>query len=174
MLKETVIHVDGGTAGTGPVGIAAVAVSPEGYFLGWLSRQLPRMTNNEAEYNAALLGLELAERIGGRSIEIVSDSEVVVRQMRGVSRVNSGRLRTLHQQLVQRGTRFQRVTFCHVRRDQNRLADALAGDAIHGRTVKMPHRWGKSGRRRWGMTGPLGRAPGPDHRHPSERGERSK
>ena len=137
-MKKISIFVDGGTAGAGPVGIAAVARTREGYFIGWLSKQLKRMTNNEAEYHAALLGLELAQQLSTPAVEIVTDSEVVVRQMQGISRVNSQRLKKLHQQLVQRMADFGSVTFRHVLRNENQLADALATEAIRGQTVAMP------------------------------------
>lgn len=131
------IFVDGATAGTNAVGVAAIARTKEGLFQGWLSKQLPRMTNNEAEYHAVLLGLELASRLRATHVQIVSDSEVVVRQMRGLSRVNSSRLRPLHQETCMRVGRFAQVTFSHVLRDKNGLADALATDARNGRTVTM-------------------------------------
>lgn len=136
-MQNVTIHVDGATAGTQQVGIAAIARSEEGFFMGWLSRQLPRMTNNEAEYHAVLLGLALARRLRATSVTIVSDSEVVVRQMRGLSRVNSNRLKPLHQQTCARVGHFGQVSFKHVLRDENALADALAAEALNGRTVQM-------------------------------------
>ena len=139
-MKCLPIFVDGAVTGTRFAGAAAVARSPEGYFKGWLSRRLPRMTNNEAEYQAALLGLELAARLGAAVVEIVSDSEVVVRQMQGISRVNSRRLKQLHQETCARATRFKQVAFRHVTRTENYLADALATEAIAGRLVNMPPR----------------------------------
>lgn len=144
------IHVDGATGGNnhgsnhqseyqgGYCGIAAVARTTEGYFLGWLSRRLSQMTNNEAEYRAALLGLRLAQTLRARQVEIISDSEVMVRQMTGHSRVNSPRLKLLHQQAVRRAAHFQVVRFRHVPREENALADALAAEALNGRLVTMP------------------------------------
>lgn len=131
------IHVDGAVSGTQYAGAAAVARTPDGIFLGWLSRQLPTMTNNEAEYQAALLGLTLARRLGASTVEIVSDSEVVVRQMQGQSRVLSQRLRQLHQATCARMGHFQQVSFRHVPREENHLADALATEALLGRPVRM-------------------------------------
>ena len=119
-------------------GVAAVARSPEGYFLGWSSRQLPHMTNNEAEYQAALLGLELAAVLAAGEVEIVSDSEVMVNQMSGRSQVHSARLKQLHTQTCLVVRRFERVAFRHVRRKENQLADALATEALLGRVVRMP------------------------------------
>ena len=83
-MTNITIHVDGGTAGTRFAGIAAIATNKQGHFLGWLSKQLPTMTNNEAEYHATLLGLTLAQLLGAKQVEIASDSEVIVRQMKGV------------------------------------------------------------------------------------------
>lgn len=131
------IHVDGAVSGTQYAGAAAVARTPEGVFLGWLSRQLPAMTNNEAEYQAALLGLALARHLGASTVEIVSDSEVVVRQMQGQSRVLSQRLRQLHQETCARIGHFRQVSFRHVPREENHLADALATEALLGRPVIM-------------------------------------
>lgn len=147
------IHVDGAVSGTQFAGAAAVARTIDGFFVGWLSKQLPAMTNNEAEYQAVLLGLALARGLGVSSVEIVSDSEVVVRQMQGQSRVLSQRLRQLHQETCARLGHFQKVTFRHVSREENHLADALATEALLGRPVKMRpqqatvqlrrHLWGK-------------------------------
>lgn len=131
------VYVDGATAGTRHVGIAAIARTAEGDFLGWASRRMPRMTNNEAEYHAALLGVELAHMLEIATVEIVSDSEVVVRQMRGMSRVNSQRLKALHSRLCAAVAGLGEVSFRHVERDLNRVADALATEALHGRCVSM-------------------------------------
>jgi len=143
MMDKISIFVDGAIAGAKHTGIAAVARTADGCFLGWLSRQRPRMTNNEAEYEATLLGLSLAGQLGAEVVEIVSDSEVVVRQMKGWSRVNSARLKPLHQQTCRTVANFKRVLFTHVPRDQNRLADALAAEALCGRLVKMQTRRGR-------------------------------
>ncbi len=131
------IHVDGAVSGTKHAGAAAVARTGKGYFIGWLSRQYPAMTNNEAEYQAALLGLTLAKQLGAQKVEIVSDSEVVVRQMTGRSRVVSRRLKRLHQEACRWAGAFDTVSYRHVLRDKNWLADALATEALAGREVKM-------------------------------------
>lgn len=134
-MQHISIYVDGATAGTRHVGIAAIACTARGEFVAWRSQRLSRMTNNEAEYHATLLGLELAKTLGLSQVEIVSDSEVVVRQMRGLSRVNSNRLKVVHKRTCTAVAQFRRVTFRHVRRAENRLADALAANALEGRLV---------------------------------------
>jgi ribonuclease HI len=95
------------------------------------------MTNNEAEYHAALLGLAMAAGLGARRVEIATDSDVVVRQMRGLSRVLSPRLQGLHREVSAATQRFEEASFRHVPREKNRLADALAAEALVGRTVSM-------------------------------------
>lgn len=136
-MKSVTIYVDG-AIGTGrKSGVSAIARTVKGRFLGWLSRQLPEMTNNEAEYEALLLGLKLAQRLQAEEVEIVSDSEVVVRQMQGRSRVHSSGLKKLHTQACVAVRPFRRVRFRHVAREENRLADALAAEALDGREVQM-------------------------------------
>lgn len=135
--RHVTIFVDGAVAGGRYSGVAAVARTPEGYFLGWASRRLATMTNNEAEYQAALLGLELAARLDASVVEIVSDSETVVFQMQGRSRVNSSGLKPLHKDACVAVRHFKKVNFRHVGREENQLADALAAEAITGRVVRM-------------------------------------
>lgn len=156
-MSRLVIHVDGAIAGNRHTGVAAVAIDQKGYHLGWLSRRLSRMTNNEAEYHAVLLGLELAGELRAPRVTIVTDSEVVVRQMQGHSRVNSPRLKGLHRKTCQAASRFEQVEFRHVGREENRLADALAAEALAGRLVAMPglQRLGS-----WSRLGQWLRAPG--------------
>lgn len=137
-MNPITIHVDGGMAGTQHTGAAAIARTQEGYFLGWLSCQLPMMTNNEAEYHAVQLGLKLAQTLGAKHVVIASDSEVIVRQMRGLSRVLSQKLKRLHQQTCTQTAVFEQVIFHHIPREENCLADALATEAMNGRVVQMP------------------------------------
>ncbi len=143
-MRTISIFVDGAVSGTKYAGAAAIARTRKGYFVGWISRQFPTMTNNEAEYQAVLLGLQLAKRLGLKNVEIISDSEVVVRQMRGSSRVLSPRLKRPHQETCRRVSEFSAVLFRHVPRELNELADALAAEAQAGQVVQMrpPHsRW---------------------------------
>lgn len=137
-MERLRIHVDGAIAGNRHTGIAAVARDGKGYFLGWISRCLPRMTNNEAEYHAAMLGLELAGELRAGQVTILTDSEVVARQMSGASRVNSPRLKELHRRTCRAAADFADVEFVYVSREENKLADALAAEALGGRLVAMP------------------------------------
>lgn len=135
------IYIDGATGGGNAAGAAAIAISTDGFFHGWLSRHLPRMTNNEAEYWGLLLGFELATQLRLKHVVVYSDSTTVVRQMQGRSLVQSKGLRVLHQRACAAARRFPAVAYQHVPRENNRLADALAVEALQGHTVAMPASW---------------------------------
>jgi ribonuclease HI len=102
----------------------------EGEIIGLLKRGLPPMTNNEAEYAALVLGLEAAQRFRPRRLKIYMDSEVVVGQMQGTFAVRSPALKRWHTQACRLAHRFREVTYVHIPRDANRLADALAAEAL--------------------------------------------
>ena len=137
-ISPITIYTDGAIGNGRQTGIAAIAKNGQGHFLGWVSQQRPAMTNNEAEYQAVLLGLQLAKQLNGQIVEILSDSATVVWQMQGRSRVNSSRLKPLHQQICIAIYQFQAVSFQLIKRTENNLADALANDALSGRVVAMP------------------------------------
>lgn len=93
-------------------------------------------TNNVAEYTALLHALERAEELGGKRLEIFSDSELLVKQMNGEYRVKNEELKELHALASQRLERFDRVALSHVRREQNARADALCNAALDGRPLR--------------------------------------
>src|SRR5262249_34214773 len=97
---------------------------------------LAETTNNVAEYTALLNALERAEELGGRSLVIFSDSELLVKQMNGEYRVKSEELKPLHGEASERLRSFRKVTIRHVRRDQNSRADALCNAALDGRPLR--------------------------------------
>jgi probable phosphoglycerate mutase len=87
-------------------------------------------TNNVAEYRALLAGLEAALERGVEEVEVVSDSELLVRQMRGEYKVKNQTLRELVAEGHALVDRFERVTFTAVRREHNELADSLVNEAL--------------------------------------------
>lgn len=95
-----------------------------------VKRSLPAMTNNEAEYAALVLALEAAGRFRPRALKIYMDSEVVIGQMQGRFAVNSPALKRWHSQACHLARRFSQLTFIHIPREANRLADALANEAL--------------------------------------------
>lgn len=126
------IHIDGGSRGNpGPAGAGVVIRSADdgtvlfegGYYLG-------RTTNNVAEYNGLLRGLERAAGLNAVEAHVHSDSELLVRQMKGQYRVRNAGLKPLYEQARELTGRFARVTFTHVRRELNTDADRLANQAM--------------------------------------------
>ena len=127
-----VVYIDGGARGNpGPAGAGVhIRAADDGTVLfegGWY---LGRATNNVAEYRALLAGLARAAALGAEQVEVRSDSELLVRQMRGEYRVRKEHLRELHGRARALCGKLAGVTFTHVRRDANTDADRLANQAM--------------------------------------------
>ena len=91
-----------------------------------------RATNNVAEYRALLLGIERAAALGATELELVGDSELVVRQVKGEYKVKDAALRELHAEVRRALTGFESWSIRHVRREQNAEADRLVNEALDG------------------------------------------
>jgi ribonuclease HI len=127
------IHTDGAARGNpGPAAFAYV-ISRDGAPPIEERGCLGRMTNNQAEYTALVRGLEHAARLDAASpVQVFSDSELMVKQLRGEYRVKNEELRDLYEQAIQLVRHFPSVRFQHVRREQNKRADALCNEALDG------------------------------------------
>jgi ribonuclease HI len=126
-----VINVDGGARGNpGPAAIAAVLSTPEGEVLEQHGERIGGATNNVAEYRALLLGLERARSRGAKEVELIGDSELVVRQVRGEYKVKDEALRGLHAKVVKALAEFDRWSIHHVSREDNAAADRLVNVAL--------------------------------------------
>ena len=129
------VNVDGGARGNpGPAAIAAVARTPDGEVLEERRERIGEATNNVAEYRALLLGIELAAGLGANEIELVGDSELIVRQVTGEYRVKDARLQELNAQVRAALEPFDSWSIRHVRRDENAEADALVNAVLDGET----------------------------------------
>ena len=127
------VNVDGGSRGNpGPAAIAAVAGDGSGQILVERGEQIGIATNNVAEYRALLLGIALATELGAREIELIGDSELVVRQVEGRYKVKDPNLRQLHSQVRAALDGFEKWSIRHVRRDENAVADALVNLTLDG------------------------------------------
>jgi ribonuclease HI len=128
---KLIVHVDGGARGNpGPAAAAAVATSPEGELVEEQSRLLGTTTNNVAEYQALLLGLERARALGASEVEVVGDSELIARQVQGVYKVRHEAMRPLHSAAMDALAGFERWSIRTVPRAQNARADALVNAAL--------------------------------------------
>jgi ribonuclease HI len=131
LSERLVVHVDGGARGNpGPAAIAAVLADPGGEVLEERSEAIGRATNNVAEYRALLLGIERARALGARQLELVGDSELIVRQVRGEYRVKDAALRELHSRVKAALADFDRWSIRNVPREDNAHADRLVNEAL--------------------------------------------
>jgi ribonuclease HI len=127
------VHVDGGARGNpGPAAIAAVVSDPDGGVLEERGERIGEATNNVAEYRALLLGIERARELGASELELVGDSELVVRQVRGEYKVKDAGLKPLHANVMRALADFDSWSISHVRREQNAEADRLVNEVLNG------------------------------------------
>ncbi|MGE5248268.1 MAG: ribonuclease HI family protein [Verrucomicrobiota bacterium] len=130
MIAVTV-RVDGASRGNpGPAGIGAVLEFGDGRDPVEMNAYIGETTNNVAEYRALLLALEEAGRHAPDSLTVYSDSELLVRQLKGDYKVKAEHLRPLYQEACRRLRAFPAVRILHVGREENRRADLLANRAI--------------------------------------------
>ena len=126
------LHVDGGARGNpGPAAGAYVLSADDGTVLGEAGIFLGKATNNVAEYRGLIEGLRAAGQIGAAEVEVLSDSELMVRQMTGRYRVRNDNLLKLYEEARILAAGFSRVAFRHVRREQNTEADRLVNQALN-------------------------------------------
>jgi ribonuclease HI len=123
--------VDGAARGNpGEAGCGAVICDANGAVVQELSRYLGHATNNVAEYEALLIGLEALLKSGKKQIRVQSDSQLLVRQLNGEYRVKDEKLKILFERATSLLRQFERYRILHVPREENKLADRLANKAI--------------------------------------------
>jgi ribonuclease HI len=126
-----IANIDGASRGNpGPASYAVVVRDSDGKIVLELAKRLGRETNNVAEYYALLAALDYATSHGITAIRIRSDSELLVRQMQGRYKVKNAALKPLHERASKMARQLAYFAIEHVRREQNRDADALANVAL--------------------------------------------
>lgn len=126
-----VVHADGASRGNpGPSSIGAAVYDPSGREIHAVSERIGHGTNNEAEYRAAIAGLEAALALGARHVELRLDSELIVRQLQHRYKVRNERLKPLFDRVIDVRRRFDSFTPTHVPRARNKRADQLANLAL--------------------------------------------
>jgi ribonuclease HI len=124
-------HCDGGSRGNpGPSGYGAVVEDPQGRVVARLSEFLGIQTNNYAEYSGLLAVLQWAIEKGVRRLRVVSDSELMVKQMKGQYKVASPVLRPLFEEAKRRAGKLEKFEMRHTLRGGNKEADQLANEAM--------------------------------------------
>jgi ribonuclease HI len=140
-------NIDGGSRGNpGPASYGVVIRDPRGEIVARLKKYIGRTTNNVAEYYGLIAALDFAQSNNIRALRIESDSELLVKQMRGQYKVKSGDLKPLFERAQKMSRTIPAFRIDHVYREQNREADALANEAMNevsgaaGRNTKTENR----------------------------------
>jgi ribonuclease HI len=125
------LFTDGGSRGNpGPAAFGYVLEGEDGTVLAAHGETIGVATNNVAEYRALVAGLAMAETAGVDSLEVVSDSELLVKQMRGEYKVKNAALRELWEEAQRFADRIGRISYSAVGREHNELADRLVNEAL--------------------------------------------
>jgi ribonuclease HI len=125
------LFTDGGARGNpGPAAYGFVLESDDGTVLAAEGEAIGTATNNVAEYSGLIAGLQRAVELHVPEVEVVSDSELMVKQMRGEYRVKNEALRELYNEATALARRIGNVEYRHVKRAHNELADKLVNDAL--------------------------------------------
>ncbi|MBC7293177.1 MAG: Nif3-like dinuclear metal center hexameric protein, partial [Thermoleophilia bacterium] len=131
--KSLRLRVDGGSRGNpGEAAIGVVLEDEAGRVVDQLSRRIGVTTNNVAEYKALLAGLELAAHHGATKLQVLTDSQLLARQLTGSYRVRNKNLQELHRRAQQLLESFAAVDVVHVLREENTAADDLVNAALDG------------------------------------------
>lgn len=129
-MKLTV-NVDGGARGNpGPAAIGVVVRDETGAIIEETGERIGDATNNVAEYRALIKGIERAAALGADEVELIGDSELIVKQMLGQYKVKNAGMKPLHAEANQALSRFGSWTIRHVRREMNSDADRLVNQAL--------------------------------------------
>jgi ribonuclease HI len=128
---KLLIHVDGGCRGNpGPGAIAFVIEDDEGNGVEEHSEFIGETTNNRAEYAAVIAALEMAHQLCKGEVSIFSDSKLVVNQLSGSWKIGDKELKTLFEDAKKSESSFEKVTYTHVRRENNKRADELVNETL--------------------------------------------
>lgn len=129
--KKLIIYTDGGARNNpGPAGIGAVLLNEKGDEVASISEYIGKATNNQAEYKAIIAGVKKAKDLGAEEAECFLDSELVVKQLNREYRVKAKDLAPLFVQVYNLSLGFKKISFSHIRREQNKEADRLVNIAI--------------------------------------------
>jgi ribonuclease HI len=130
-MSGLIVNVDGGARGNpGPAAIGVVVRDADGAVLEEVGERIGEATNNVAEYRALLRGIELAATHGATELELIGDSELIVRQVEGRYKVKNPGMKELHAEVRRVLRDFDSWSIRHVRRADNADADRLVNQAL--------------------------------------------
>ena len=130
-MGKLTVNVDGGARGNpGPAAIGVVVRNDDGAVVEQVGETIGEATNNVAEYRALLRGIELASAHGADEVELIGDSELIVRQIEGRYKVKHADMKELHAKAKKMLAGFDSWSIRHVKRAQNSDADKLVNEAL--------------------------------------------
>jgi len=131
-LSHLIIYSDGGSRGNpGPSSSGFIVMNGKEEVIHQGGMYLGITTNNQAEYHGVLLGLEKARELGAETIDFRMDSMLVVNQLNGIYQIKNRELWPVHERIVELTKHFKKVTFTHVRREFNQLADGMVNKILN-------------------------------------------
>jgi ribonuclease HI len=129
--KRVLICTDGASLGNpGPAAVGAIVEDEQGRLIARISQRIGQATNNQAEYMAIITALEEAFRLGAEEADVRSDSELIVRQIRGEYRVKNASLKPLYKRIKRLQGVFKAFAITHIPGQQNSEAHKLAHLAL--------------------------------------------
>jgi ribonuclease HI len=132
-MGKLIVNVDGGARGNpGPAAIGVVVRNEDGAIVEAMGETIGNQTNNVAEYRALIRGIELAAAHGATEVELIGDSQLIVRQVEGRYKVKHAAMKDLHAEAKKLLTNFESWSIRDVRREQNADADRLVNEALDG------------------------------------------
>ena len=135
-MSKLIIHTDGGSRGNpGPAGIGAVFSDERGIVKKEISEYIGKATNNQAEYTALVRALEEAQNLGAKEVQIVMDSELIVKQLKQEYKVKNKDLAAFFAKAWNLLNRFDKWSVKHVPREKNKRADELVNKALDKKTT---------------------------------------
>jgi ribonuclease HI len=137
--RYLIAHSDGGARGNpGPAGYGVVIEDQSGRKVAQLSEYLGHQTNNFAEYQGLIAALEYALQHGPKALKVISDSELLVRQIKGIYQVKNPTLQDLHARAKELIRQLEWFSIGHAMREHNQEADRLANQAMDKGTGRRP------------------------------------
>ena len=130
--KRLIIYADGGARGNpGPAGAGVIIRNDDGFVVGRISEYIGKKTNNQAEYQSVIMGLQEAANYGAHEVHVHMDSELVVKQMNGDYKVKNDNIKPLYRIARELADGFKEVRFIYIPREKNIDADKLVNQAIN-------------------------------------------
>ena len=135
--KDIKLYCDGGSRGNpGPSASGYVLLDQNDTVIKKSGVYLGVTTNNQAEYQSLKFGLEEAKKLGAHSVDVYMDSMLVVNQMKGIFKIKNRDLWPIHQSIKETAKQFKKVTYTHVPRELNKLADAEVNETLDAELKK--------------------------------------